>query len=463
MRFANLQDSTVCIGAAARGRSGAAALRGMQRRSLPHVLGAGLQVGDLKVPTATMPADGPSRGRPPPGQPAAGAAAPWVEAWLGGQTDGLAARLGWRGVDVVRRANQLPRRQGDHRSPRDSGLGEESSANSLADGPRPAGQPRAPLPRAEECLSRDEARLRARMLQQVTPWVEERAGCSIAVLARGGLEDARFLDEVLTEWVREHHERGRSRGEAQAMVLGICGPSGRYPALRGQLAETWQTLRVWESLHEVQHHVPMPAACAMAMVAWALEQGLLGFAVCVWLGFVAALRPQDIRGLVRRDVRTPADLARAGRGDGFVVVRKPKRRQFATTARKQHVRVTEAALLELLEAWLPALRDDDPIWTGSEGQFATQFARACGAFGLVGLTPASLRAGGLTWRYVETADLVHVSWVARHKKLETLESYVQEAVCDEYWAALRPTQRRMVEEAAETASEQVDRVLALLR
>ena len=84
------QDSRVCLGAFAKGRSSAQRLNHVEVKAGAYELAADLQVGGLWVDSFRMPADAPSREGgivlPTP-------ARPWVAAFLAGDLTALDARL----------------------------------------------------------------------------------------------------------------------------------------------------------------------------------------------------------------------------------------------------------------------------------------------------------------------------------------------------------------------------------
>ena len=86
------QDSQVCLGAFAKGRSSAQRLNHVEVKAGAYELAADLQIGGLWVDSFRMPADAPSRAGglvlPVP-------ARPWVAAFLAGNLEALDARLAW--------------------------------------------------------------------------------------------------------------------------------------------------------------------------------------------------------------------------------------------------------------------------------------------------------------------------------------------------------------------------------
>ena len=84
------QDSQVCLGAFAKGRSSARRLNHIEAKAGAYELAADLQIGGLWVDSFRMPADAPTRGG---GIVAPVPARPWVAAFLAGDLSALDARL----------------------------------------------------------------------------------------------------------------------------------------------------------------------------------------------------------------------------------------------------------------------------------------------------------------------------------------------------------------------------------
>ena len=84
------QDSRVCLGAFAKGRSSARRLNHIESKACAYELAADLQVGGLWVDSFRMPADAPTRGG---GIVAPVPARPWVAAFLAGDLSALDARI----------------------------------------------------------------------------------------------------------------------------------------------------------------------------------------------------------------------------------------------------------------------------------------------------------------------------------------------------------------------------------
>ena len=90
MRHICGQDSRVCLGASAKGRSSSRRLNHILRKGASYCLGADISVGGFWTDTRRMPADGPTRNSD---VPVPGPARSWVASFLSGDLTALDTRL----------------------------------------------------------------------------------------------------------------------------------------------------------------------------------------------------------------------------------------------------------------------------------------------------------------------------------------------------------------------------------
>ena len=112
-----------------------------------------------------------------------------------------------------------------------------------------------------------------------------------------------------------------------------------------------------------------------------------------------------------------------------MVIRKPKMRRLA--ARREHVLVSEPSVAAFLASAFRDRSGDELVFPAGGARLREAFAAILSGLGVptgdaVGLTLASLRAGGATWFYEETRDLELVRWRGRWGAPRTLEVYIQE-------------------------------------
>jgi len=422
-RFVYGLDSRVTIGANARGRSPSRPLLRSQRRTLPEVLGGGLYPAYLWLPSALNPADDPSRARPL--RRAVADAPPWVRAFLAGDLRAIDRRRGYRADLLVQ--------QGVHPHPGP---------------PREAVREQRAVARRGRSLSGERVlpetqQLRVRLYGEAVARLLAR-GTNLPQLAQGDFQDIRRLDSALAEFIADEYSSGGTQGDARELLNHV---RASFRWVQGLLPQSWDKISLWQEYEPTEHHRPMPVQFLLAIVAAALHGGRVAFALACYLSFACVLRPGESYLLRRRAVLLPSDLQHphgAAARCAFVVVEKPKRRVGAASARRQFVRLSEDALIEALELYLLPMGREELLFPGGRARFVAEWDLVVGTelhlplSGADKLTPACLRAGGLTWRFSQTQDLPGCSWMARHRRIETLESYVQEATAAMVLASTSP-------------------------
>ena len=94
-----------------------------------------------------------------------------------------------------------------------------------------------------------------------------------------------------------------------------------------------------------------------------------------------------------------------------------------------HVVIDDPLLVDVVEAHVLRLGDDDCVVGLKPHAFRRKFDAIIAELGLesLGLTPASLRAGGATERYLQREPIADISWLLRHADLNTTRHYIQSA------------------------------------
>jgi len=435
-------DSRVTIGSAAKGRSSSRAMNHERRKSMSYLVGPDIYEGLLFGDTARNPADGPSRGRPPPlAQPPR----PWVDAFMRGDRGALDERL-------ARTWKPDPN---------------ETSGEADHPGPRVGGEPRPELDLRQR--ARGIAQTRAAYdgyLERFQAWLRIDADAWAALL-----EDSRRLDDSLVAYAQMLYDSRAARSEIGG-TLRALGNKHRW--LKRLLPHAWAAHNAWEAEEPGQSHRPMPAVALLAGVAVAISWRWLDVALLLLLAFDGALRPSDFLQLRRRDLRLPSDLA-SDSGEAYVVmeastdggvVAGPKTRFSA--ARRQQAQLDDPLLIAALEQhWGARPRDSFLLACGAdkptaERRFRSAFNAVFTELGFsvrdgLGLTPASLRAGGATHLFRVTQDITAVRWRGRWTNERSLEHYLQEMAAAEVMSELAPAVRSRVLQLARAAPEQVAR------
>jgi len=273
---------------------------------------------------------------------------------------------------------------------------------------------------------------RADLIDAFETWLRGQRGLELTQ----AVSEPRSLDQALAVYGQVLYDRQAPQSHFPELLNGL---RNRYRHLDHQLGEAWAVRTVWQRLEPGQSRAPVPESLAQAMVSVALIWGWLPLGALIALAFEGALRPGDVLGLERRDLRFPNERG-GGSRDTFIVLRHSKTAQ-TYGARYQHVRVSCPGVRALLWAafgdWAThaALFQRHGTPSQREHALAWRFERLCQALDvpygeLRGVTFSGLRAGGTTAMFEATGDLALVRWRGRWDNMRTLEHYVQELP---YW------------------------------
>ena len=206
----------------------------------------------------------------------------------------------------------------------------------------------------------------------------------------------------------------------------------------------------WERAEPGTSRVPLPEIALHAAVTLCCFWEWVDFAVYLCLGFYGALRCCEPLRLRRRHLLLPRDLC-SSTPTAFVVIEKSKTALAAharQVARVQHVRIVQADVVQLLDAYAGNLSPSTFLFRfdeeGRRERWNALFGDKLGfcVQHLRGVTPASLRAGGATAEYIRCNSVEAARDKLRHlpNSRSTLR-YCQEAVAALSVAAIAPDQR----------------------
>ena len=111
--------------------------------------------------------------------------------------------------------------------------------------------------------------------------------------------------------------------------------------------------------------------------------------------------------------------------------------------------VEQRAVTEFLERVMPQRAPHELVFREGARALVAAFGEVLRVLGLprgdlVGLTLASLRAGGATWMFEVSGDLELVRWRGRWSSSRSLEVYIQEVASDRLLADVAPSVRERV-------------------
>ena len=256
-------------------------------------------------------------------------------------------------------------------------------------------------------------------------------GLSIVSFAR---MSPSYIDLVLTEFIAVLFDKKQkpSLSVAKHAVLFL---QILRPALKGKMAESWQSLRSWEELQpgNLRSPLPFPILVLMVIVCRAKAMQLAGQSQRIWLafsvllevGFHCLLRPGELLNIRKQDITLPHSC---NFGGACVAIRLnfPKNRRYL--GRQQFVSLHHPHVINWL-SWLyfSTRRPDDKLWGLSAATFRWYFRAIVETLGLsrFKFSPASLRAGGATFRFQTGTQVSTLRFLGRWASDKSLEHYIQ--------------------------------------
>lgn len=208
----------------------------------------------------------------------------------------------------------------------------------------------------------------------------------------------------------------------------------------------------------------MPDAIMRAMVALSFAWGWIDIGMLVMVGFLGLLRPGELLALRVADFILPSTTMSAIRRL-HIRIGAPKMRRLA--ARREHVTIDDEEVIQLVEKMCKDKDRNQRIFPGSAAQFRVLWNQLCGALHIshvdqVGMTPASLRAGGATFWFQLRDNSEWVRFRGRWASTRMLEIYIQEAGVDQIMQDLAPDVRAHIARLANAAPHIVHDVIRTL-
>ena len=207
--------------------------------------------------------------------------------------------------------------------------------------------------------------------------------------------------------------------------------------MKGLLRPAWDSIQSWKLSTPVCSRVPMPESVLKAFCYFAVMQGLqfdtsnsymwLVFSICLRLGFYALLRPKELLQLTKGCLKLPLGRLLNSSAVAVATIRDPKNRAFM--GRLQVRMIRDPAAIEWLSWYAPCLPPSALLWPFSEHSFRTCLADCCKFFDVahLGLTPASLRAGGATLMLEQGQPLSTIRFAGSWASDKAMACYLQEA------------------------------------
>ncbi len=390
LRQPYLLDSSVAIGALAKGRSASRAINAELVRALPSTLGYDHYAAFDFCPTRLNPSDDPTRGRAL--RRAAAGRPEWLRAAAAGEVAGL---VGLASVPRQKRAYSewarfVVKLQTWRMSMKefDSTLGYpgEGPASSQkrsscvvslvvtlvlitsASAARPSvpavDRPAVDLRRRPTLTSATQL-MRRRLLADFERWLGSLGVPHLRIASLLELP-LTHIGAILASYGQVLYSTGASLKKYTETINGLVQLE---PSYRRQLGSAWQVASEWQRVLPTRHRIPTPEPVCRAMIALSFLWGWWDMAVLIYLAFTCMLRPGEAWRLTVGDVLLPSRLMLAV-PRMFVRVAQPKGRW--SVARLEHVRCDEGPLISFLEFWLAGKPDSRRLFSGSYQHF-----RAC--------------------------------------------------------------------------------------
>lgn len=200
------------------------------------------------------------------------------------------------------------------------------------------------------------------------------------------------------------------------------------------------------AIEPVVHRTPLPYVIYRAMVSLALALKWRRVAALIVLTFEAICRPGEVLSATRDDLLLPSDLVAEDPGRVFLRIRSPKsrRRGIGTV---QHSKISDATIAEFLQQVFGSLPRDAPLCGASPSTFRKRWNFLLNSLMIpetIGLTPASMRAGGAVRCYRADEDIARLMWKMRIKSQETLQHYLQEVGAESAFLRLPRRSKELV-------------------
>ena len=256
---------------------------------------------------------------------------------------------------------------------------------------------------------------------------------------------ASLANSLLVRYVQHLFDSGATLSVASHTILSL---QHLQPSLRSRLKRAWNSVWSWQLEKPLNMRRPMPHSVLQCMFATACLYGLawepghaqqwLSFAIALRVGFFGLLRPSELLGLLSGCVALPSGLLLHASQQVVITITRPKTR--ATAGRMQFCLIHDALTIAWMEWFCVDVPPFVKLFPLSPQRFRQLWDRALESLrlGNLGLTPASLRAGGATHLFLSGVPLDRIKFAGRWKVLSSLEHYIQEAMSTLVLHHIRP-------------------------
>ena len=278
-------------------------------------------------------------------------------------------------------------------------------------------------------------------MRDLEEWLRSERETTLAELVERG-DGCVALDAALADYAQWMWEHDKSQG---ALAETLNAVKLRHRQVGGKLTGAWAVRTAWALCEPGENRTPLPPTLVRALAALALIWGWPSIAALLMVGFEGSMRPSDLLGLERRDLRFASEHGEPE--PGFYVVFRHAKTAQTRGARWQHVRIHAELVLALAWSVWGTLPPNAPLfhYPGSARARGSKLAAYVSALFAAlevpwgareGFTLGGLRAGGTTAVLRHTGSLEVTRWRGRWDSARSMEHYVQELAMGSAYASL---------------------------
>ena len=251
------------------------------------------------------------------------------------------------------------------------------------------------------------------------------------------------LGLLIAEFGRHIFEKGQSIYLLRQLITHV---QRENPAYRPHLQICWQLVSKWEVIEPTTHRTPLPLVIYRAMMSLSIGWGWVRTAGIIALTFSGICRPGETLHGLREDLLLPCDLVAEDPSQVFLKIRSPKGRRRGL-GKVQHSKISDLTIATFLQKVFGHLNKNEPLFPGSPASFRRRWDLLLQHLSIpvsLGLTPASMRAGGAIAAYRSGIGIADLMWKMRLKQVETLHHYLQELGAESVFIQLSQKSRKSV-------------------
>jgi len=261
------------------------------------------------------------------------------------------------------------------------------------------------------------------------------------------------VDEFVLEYVTAAH---KGRNKFHVTKHAVLALQLQFPRLRYHMGATWRALRRWETLRPWKPRVPVTEELMFVLFLQALDLGMrasgqvrrlwFSLAILIRIGFYGLLRPGEGAKLRRSDVMIIQPFMKPR--VAVLAIASPKTQRVLGAGRSQFTTIRDTATVDWLAAFVSGMPPEQRLWPSSRGVYNLRFGEVTKRSMVkeLGVTPASLRAGGATHELVHGESMENICFHGRWVNLGSLRSYLQEAASHLVWSQLSAQARSLCEQ-----------------